>query len=141
MHCINNYCHLSVEMKISNLSIKKKKNPMIGFIPSIIKRKLYDWQVWEEGLLELWPQSYYLSLPVEWDVIVVTTNIIHPHIPINHRVFSLFMALLYVSILILMKQHLYFLYYMWTTLCSFAQEDIHVVKWYGCYQLVYKFQV
>ncbi len=76
------------------------------------KRKPYSWQVYEEGLLELWPQPYHPRPQVEGDVAGVTTRGVGPHAPVNHTVFFLchgFIKCLYIN-KILMKTSLQLLY-------------------------------
>ncbi len=76
------------------------------------KRKLYGWQVYEERLLELWPQAYYPRLQVEGDVAGATTRGVCPHAPVNIMVFFLcysFIKIMYIN-KILRKTSLQFLY-------------------------------
>ncbi len=65
-------------------------------------------QVYEEGLLKLWPQLYHRRLQVEGDAAGVTTRGVRPHAPVKHTIFFLchsFIKCIYIN-KILMKTRL-----------------------------------
>ncbi len=73
----------------------------ISFIVNLVhhKRKLYGWQVCEEGLLELWPQPYHPRPQVSDDA-AGSQQGVRPNAPVNHMVFFLchgFIKFMYIN--------------------------------------------
>ncbi len=98
------------------------------------KRKLYGWQVCEEGLCKLWRQPYHPRPQVECDAARVSMRGVRPHAPVNHIVFFLchgFIKFMYIS-KILMKTSLYFFIVcvtMWTTLVPNSGSGFYLWVW------------